>query len=216
MELAETVSVKGRKYGIGIKVAGQSVYVQDGFTQLLCENLRENCIPVVLKVAPRKVGDMFKALGVSSENTPDPLPRSFSPAEAGRIERVMRGEPEPPSDSNTGGAGWIIEAKQPDVLRTLFMDFKGGIDGYFPDAIATLTAHEIRELEARGLWFDWTEPPRPGEFGPVYTDDEAGDDDEQAGDDTRRRSKDGKPAVRPEDITSPLQALEAIKNLTRA
>ncbi|MBT2369960.1 chromosome segregation protein ParM [Streptomyces sp. ISL-10] len=203
MDLAELVSVKGRKYGVGLKVAGQSIYVQDGFTQLLCENLRDNCIPVVLKVAPKKVTEMFKALGVPSEYIPDPLPRSFSPAEKGRIERVMAGEPEPPSDSNTGGAGWIIESKEPDVLRTLFMDFKAGIDGYFPDTIATLTEHEIRELEARDLWFDWTEPPRPGEFGPEPDDEEGDDDAPRKGGGERR-----------EAVTSPRQALEAIKNLS--
>ncbi|MGW2425556.1 chromosome segregation protein ParM [Streptomyces sp. NPDC001709] len=213
MDLAERVSVKGRKYAIGIKVAGQSIYVQDGFTQLLCENLRENCIPVVLKVAPKKVGEMFKALGIPSEHVPEPLPRSFSPAEAGRIDRVMRGEPEPPADSNTGGAGWIVEAKQPDVLRTLYMDFKAGIDDYFPDTVATLTDHEIRELEARGLWFDWTEPPRPGEFGPEPGED--GDDDTPKKDGGKRRS--GKtPAPRHDAVTSPRQALEAIKRLNNA
>ncbi|MEV4975348.1 chromosome segregation protein ParM [Streptomyces scopuliridis] len=211
MDLAERVSVKGRKYGIGLKVAGQSIYVQDGFTQLLCENLRENCIPVVLKVAPKKVGEMFKALGIPSEYTPDPLPRSFSPAEEGRIERVMRGEPEPPTDSNTGGAGWIVEAKQPDVLRTLYMDFKDGIDDYFPDTIETLTDHEIRELEARDLWFDWTEPPRPGEFGPEPSDDE---DDAPKKGGGQRRGGGGKPAARRDAVTSPRQALEAIKNLS--
>ncbi|MDX3762628.1 chromosome segregation protein ParM [Streptomyces sp. AK02-04a] len=213
MDLAERVSIKGRKYGIGLKVAGQSIYVQDGFTQLLCENLRENCIPVVLKVAPKKVADMFKALGISPENTPDPLPRSFSPAEAGRIERVMRGEPEPPANSNTGGAGWIVEAKQPEVLRTLFMDFKAGLDDYFPDTIATLTDHEIRELEARDLWFDWTEPPRPGEFGPE-PDDEDGDDDAPKKGGGKRRGGGGKSAPRRDAVTSPRQALEAIKNLS--
>ncbi|MFI6359540.1 chromosome segregation protein ParM [Streptomyces sp. NPDC050743] len=212
MDLAELVSVKGRKYAVGIKVAGQSIYVQDGFTQLLCENLRENCIPVVLKVAPKKVGDMFKALGIAPEHVPDPLPRSFSPAEAGRIERVMRGEPEPPADSNTGGAGWIVEGTQPDVLRTLFMDFKAGIDDYFPDTVATLTDYEIRELEARGLWFDWTEPPRPGEFGPE-PDDEDGDDDAPTKDGGKRGGG-GKSGVRRDAVTSPRQALEAIKNLS--
>ncbi|MFF4145935.1 chromosome segregation protein ParM [Streptomyces sp. NPDC001698] len=209
MDLAERVSVKGRKYGIGIKVAGQSIYVQDGFTQLLCENLRENCIPVVLKVAPKKVADMFRTLGIPSEYIPDPLPRSFSPAEKGRIDRVMRGEPEPPADSNTGGAGWIVEAKQPDVLRTLFMDFKASIDGYFPDTVATLTDYEIRELEARGLWFDWTEPPRPGEFGPEPDEE---DDAPKKGGGKRRSGS--KPATRRDAVTSPRQALEAIKNLS--
>ncbi|WP_086709598.1 chromosome segregation protein ParM [Streptomyces antimycoticus] len=203
MDLAEKVSVKGRKYGIGIKVAGQSIYVQDGFTQLLCENLRENCIPVVLKVAPGKVGAMFKALGIPSENTPDPLPRSFSPEEAGRIERVMRGEPEPPANSNTGGAGWIVEAKQPEVLRTLFMDFKNGLDDYFPDIIATLTDHEIRELEARDLWFDWTEPG----------DDEDGDDGAPKKGGGKRHGG-GNSAARRDAVTSPRQALEAIKHLS--
>ncbi|MYZ34360.1 MULTISPECIES: chromosome segregation protein ParM, partial [unclassified Streptomyces] len=210
MDLAEKVSVKGRKYGIGLKVAGQSIYVQDGFTQLLCENLRENCIPVVLKVAPKKVTAMFTALGISSENIPDPLPRSFSPAEQGRIERVMRGEPEPPANSNTGGAGWIVEAKQPDVLRTLFVDFKAGLDDYFPDITATLTDYEIRELDARDLWFDWTEPPRPGEFGPEPDDDDT--DDAPRGGGKGRGG--GKPATRRDTVTSPRQALEAIKNLS--
>ncbi|MFJ1847081.1 chromosome segregation protein ParM [Streptomyces sp. NPDC088146] len=213
MDLAELVSVKGRKYGVGIKVAGQSIYVQDGFTQLLCENLRENCIPVVLKVAPKKVTDMFKALGTPPEHIPAPLPRSFSPEEAGRIERVMRGEPEPPTNSNTGGAGWIIESKQPDVLRTLFMDFKAGIDDYFPDTIATLTEYEIRELEARDLWFDWTVPPRPGEFGDE-PDDENWDDDAPKKGSGKPRSGGGKSATRRDAVTSPRQALEAIKNLS--
>lgn len=213
MDLAESVSVKGRKYGVGLKVAGQSIYVQDGFTQLLCENLRENCIPVVLKVAPQKVTAMFKALGISSENTPDPLPRSFSAEEEGRIDRVMRGEPEPAADSNTGGAGWIVEAKQPEVLRTLFMDFTAGIDDYFPDTVQNLTDHEIRELEARDLWFDWNEPPRPGEFG-EEPDDEDGDDDTPKKGGGKRRSGGGKSATRRDAVTSPRQALEAIRNLS--
>ncbi|MFH8698983.1 chromosome segregation protein ParM [Streptomyces chartreusis] len=210
MDLAERVSVKGRKYGIGLKVAGQSIYVQDGFTQLLCENLRENCIPVVLKVAPKKVADMFRALGIPPEYIPDPLPRSFSPEEKGRIERVMRGEPEPPSNSNTGGAGWIVEGKQPDVLRTLYMDFGAGIDGYFPDTISTLTGHEIRELEKRELWFDWNEPPRPGEFGP-----EPDDEDDAPWEGGGQRHGGIKSAARRDEVTSPRQALEAIRNLSR-
>ncbi|MFH8470337.1 chromosome segregation protein ParM [Streptomyces sp. NPDC017991] len=209
MDLAEQVSVKGRKYGVGLKVAGQSIYVQDGFTQLLCENLRENCIPILLKVAPKKITDMFKALGTTAEYIPEPLPRSFSPEEAGRIERIMAGEPEPPSDSNTGGAGWIIEGKKPEVLRTLYMDFKADIALLFPDTVQHLTDHEIRELEARGLWFDWTEPPRPGEFGPEPKD-EAEDEDTVPHHRGRRA-----PAPRRRDtVTTARQALETIKHLT--
>ncbi|MBP0453985.1 chromosome segregation protein ParM [Kitasatospora sp. RG8] len=204
MDNAEELSVKGRKYAIGEKVAGQSVYVQDGFTQLLNENLRELCIPIVLKVAPKKVADMFKALGVAPENVPAPLPRSFSKAEDGRIDRIMRGEPEPPNNSNTGGVGWIVDGSKPEVMRSLYMDFSKPIDHLFPETITRLTDHEITELTKRGLWFDWqNEPPRPGEFGP--------DSDEP-----RKPRGAGKSGGRHDAITSPRQALDAIKNLTGA
>ncbi|MFC9067920.1 MULTISPECIES: chromosome segregation protein ParM [Streptomyces] len=170
MDLAEQVSVKGRKYGIGIKVAGQSVYVQDGFTQLLNENLRALSVPVVLNVAPKKIADMFKALGISPENIPEPLPRSFTKADEGRIERIMAGEPEPPVDSNTGGVGWIIESVKPEVMRALYMDFGAGIAHLFPEQIGRLTAHEIAEIDARDLWGDWNRPDE-------QPDDEDPDDD---------------------------------------
>jgi len=201
MELAETASVKGRKYAIGEKVVGQSVEVQDGFTRLLCDNLRENSIPVVLKVAAPKMKAMFSALGI--EDVPEPLPRTFTSAPAGRFERIMNGEPEPASDDNTGGVGWIIEGKTPEVLRTLFADYDKGIGHLFPDQIHGLTEHEITELEKLGLWFDWNLPPQPGEFGPE-PDDEDGygeyDDEGWPGS--------GAP------INSTQDALDAIKELT--
>lgn len=197
MDLAERVSVKGRKYGIGIKVAGQSIYVQDGFTQLLRENLRENSIPVVLKVAAKKVHEMFSALGVAPEHTPEPLPRSFSPAETGRLDRILNGEPEPPANSNTGGVGWIIEHTRPEVLRTLFMDFSQDIAPLFPEQITRLTDHEIAELDKRGLWGDWNRPD----------DDLDGEDDLDDWD----YEQPSQPA-----ITTASDALAAINRLTHA
>ncbi|MFC8454212.1 chromosome segregation protein ParM [Kitasatospora sp. NPDC057223] len=214
MDNAEEISVKGRKYAIGEKVAGQSVYVQDGFTQLLNENLRELCIPIVLKVAPRKVTAMFKALGIAPEDIPEPLPRSFSKADEGRIDRIMRGEPEPPSNANTGGVGWIVDGSKPEVMRSLFIDFSQPVDHLFPETITHLTDHEIAELTKRDLWFDWqNEPPRPGEFGPETNEEDEDDDG------APRRGKPrtgGKGAARHDAVTSPRQALAAIKHLTGA
>ncbi|MER5950191.1 chromosome segregation protein ParM [Streptomyces sp. NPDC001904] len=215
MDLAEHVSVKGRKYGVGEDVAGQSIYVQDGFTQLLNENLRENSIPIVLKVAAKKVTEMFKALGIKGEDIPAPLPRSFTQEPEGRIERIMNGEPEPASNANTGGVGWIIENRKPEVLRTLFLDFKHDISHLFPDTITRLTEHEIAELEARDLWFDWTEPPRPGEFGEEpddLDDDSDGPDYPRSGRSRPSRAKNQHQAERP--VTTPAQALARIKHLT--
>ncbi|WP_199546390.1 chromosome segregation protein ParM [Streptomyces sp. N35] len=214
MDLAEQASVKGRKYAIGEDVAGQSIYVHDGFTQLLNENLRENSIPIVLKVAAKKVPEMFKALGVPAENIPAPLPRSFTQEPEGRIERVMKGEPEPAADSNTGGAGWIVENRKPEVLRTLYINFLESIAHLFPEQVYRLTDHEIRELEARGLWFDWTLPPQPGEFGEEIEDEDA--DDLDASDTTRTRSASRAGGARryEAEVTTPAQALERIKHLT--
>ncbi|MFB7900660.1 chromosome segregation protein ParM, partial [Streptomyces xiamenensis] len=101
---------------------------------------------------------LCKALGIAPDNIPEPLPRSFSKGDEGRIERIMAGEPEPPVDSNTGGVGWIIESVKPEVMRALYMDFGAGIADLFPEQIGRLTDHEIAELEARDLWGDWNRP----------------------------------------------------------
>ena len=123
----------------------------------------------------------------------------------------MNGEPEPPVNSNTGGVGWIIEGKKPEVLRTLYMDFSAGIDHLFPDQVATLTDHEIAELEARGLWFDWTLPPQPGEFG---------DERRRGGRPAQQREHRPRPRRSRETSAQPVatahQALDAIKKLTNA
>lgn len=122
----------------------------------------------------------------------------------------MNGEPEPPTDSNTGGVGWIVESRKPEVLRTLFMDFKQPIGHLFPDTVAHLTDHEIAELEARGLWFDWNEPPRPGEFGPEPKDGDGEDPGPRKG-----NSRGGaRPMPGQPTITTPREALDAIARLT--
>ncbi|MFB8058773.1 chromosome segregation protein ParM [Kitasatospora purpeofusca] len=223
MDRAESGTVKGRKYGIGEHVAGQSVFVQDGFTQLLLENIRENSpAPVVLKVAAKKVLEMFKTLGVAPDDIPEPLPRSFSPEAEGRIDRILSGEAEPPGDDNTGGVGWIVPRSKPEVLRTLFMNFNEPIAPLFPDEVFGLTPHEIAELEKRDLWFDWNEPPRPGEFG----DDDLDEDDAWIDDEPKPARKSGaktggkgggKARAIPgrSNVRSPDEALAALHKLGR-
>ncbi|RKE02938.1 chromosome segregation protein ParM [Streptomyces sp. TLI_171] len=198
--LAQEVSVKGRKYGIGEVIAGQSAQVQHGFPSLMLKNIRENGIPVLLKLAPGDITSTFKDLGVALEYIPDALPRSFSREAGGRIERILAGEAEPPSDSNTGGVGWTVPGRKPEVLRTLFADFGKGIDDLFSAEVYDLTAHETRELEARSLLFDWSLPPQPGEFG-----DDPDDEDEEPA-----PKRGGKTAGR-STITTVDQALAAIR-----
>ncbi|MFJ3159707.1 hypothetical protein [Streptomyces kanasensis] len=104
------------------------------------------------------------------------------------------------------------------LMRSLYADSDTDLAELFPDEVNRLTDYEISELEKRGLWFDWNEPVRPGEFWP---EPEEGDDgDSKSG----RRSGGGggkggdkRSSRRAEpQITSPRQALEAIKSLTDA
>ncbi|MFB8136393.1 chromosome segregation protein ParM [Streptomyces mirabilis] len=159
-DLGEQVTVKGRKYGIGQGIGAQSAEVQDGFTRLMAENIRENSIPVLLRTPPGRITEEFKALGFPKDKIPEPLPRTFTSLKAsGRFDRIMKGEAEPPADPNTGGVGWIIEGNEAPRLRTLQVFAPGqSIDHLFPGLVAQLTDHEIRELDKRGLWGDWNAP----------------------------------------------------------
>ncbi|MFJ9520669.1 chromosome segregation protein ParM [Kitasatospora sp. NPDC101801] len=213
---AVTLSVKGRKYALGETLAGQSCYVHDGFPSLLLQNLRANGIPVALDPGPKKVTEMMKALSVAADDIPDPLPRSFAKTAGGRIERIMQGEAEPPTDSNTGGAGWIVPIAKPETMRTLFMDFSEPIAPLFPDAVFGLTDYEIKQLTVLGLWFDWDLPPQPGEFGDEEDEDDLDDFDDEPK--SRTKAAKGKGAARGggmagrSNITSPQDALAALRN----
>ena len=106
-------------------------------------------------------------------------------------------------------------------MRSLYADFDTDLSNLFPDEVNRLTDYEISELEKRGLWFDWNEPVRPGEFWP-----EPDEYDEGEGRSRRRGGGGGGKGGggrgskggdrRPEQVASPRQALEAIKNLTDA
>lgn len=174
-DLSEQITVKGRKYGIGEGIGAQSAEVQDGFTRLMAENIRENSTPILLRTPPGRMTEEFKALGFSRNKIPEPLPRTFvRPESTGRLDRIIAGEAEPPSDPNTGGVGWIIDGNEAPRLRTLrvFHPDGRGIDHLFPGVVQHLTDHEITELERRGVWFDWTLPPQPGEFGDEEDEDD--------------------------------------------
>ncbi|GAA2638584.1 hypothetical protein [Streptomyces axinellae] len=130
----------------------------------------------------------------------------------------MRGEADPENGVSTGGVAVIVlDNGRAVLMRSLYADFDTDLSELFPDEVNRLTDHETSELEKRGLWFDWNEPPRPGEFWP-----EPDEDDEGEGR-PRRRGSGGKGDAgrqsggrRSEQVASPRQALEAIKSLTDA
>ncbi|MEU8480370.1 chromosome segregation protein ParM [Streptomyces hygroscopicus] len=218
----EDLTVTGLKYGIGFNPAGQSPFAHNGFSTEMKDNLRQNSRPVIFNMG--SPGATRKAAEGTMENAYDvpTIPARYSRSEGSAIERAMRGEADPENGVSTGGVAVIVlDNGRAVLMRSLYADFDTDLSQLFPDEVNRLTDYEISELEKRGLWFDWNEPVRPGEFWP-----EPDEDDEGEGRSRRRGgggdgksggghdSKDG--GRRSEQVASPRQALEAIKSLTDA
>ncbi|MGW2353671.1 chromosome segregation protein ParM [Actinacidiphila glaucinigra] len=217
--LGDDLTVMGLKYGIGFNAAGQSPFAHNGFSTEMKDNLRQNSRPVVFNMG--SPGATRKAAEGTMENPYDvpTIPARYARQEGSVIERAMRGEADPENGVSTGGVAVIVlDNGRAVLMRSLYVDFDTDLADLFPEQVNRLTDHEIRELTRLGLWFDWNEPPRPGEFGPE--DDE---EDEDGGRPRRggrggKRSRSG-PAgggsgPRRDAVTSPRQALDAIKHLT--
>ncbi|MFH8717355.1 chromosome segregation protein ParM [Streptomyces zaomyceticus] len=215
----DDLTVTGLKYGIGFKPAGQSPFAHNGFSTEMKDNLRQNSRPVIFNMG--SPGATRKAAEGTMENPHDvpTIPARYSRSEGSAIERAMRGEADPENGVSTGGVAVIVlDNGRAVLMRSLFADFDTDLATLFPDEVVRLTNYEIEELTKRGLWFDWNEPVRPGEFWP---EPEEGDDGE--GKSSRRRGggggkgggKRGSRRAEPQ-VTSPRQALEAIKSLTNA
>ncbi|NEA14138.1 chromosome segregation protein ParM [Streptomyces halstedii] len=216
----EDLTVTGLKYGIGFNPAGQSPFAHNGFSTEMKDNLRQNSRPVIFNMG--SPGATRKAAEGTMENAYDvpTIPARYAQQEGSAIERAMNGEADPENGVSTGGvAVMVMDNGRAVLMRSLYADFDTDLATLFPDDVPRLTDHEISELEKRGLWFDWNEPVRPGEFWPEPDEDDDGD-----GRSRRRGGGGGKgggrsskgSGRRSEQVTSPRQALEAIKNLTDA
>ncbi|WPO76274.1 chromosome segregation protein ParM [Streptomyces sp. KN37] len=215
----EDLTVTGLKYGIGFNPAGQSPFAHNGFSTEMKDNLRQNSRPVIFNMG--SPGATRKAAEGTMENPYDvpTIPARYSRSEGSAIERAIKGEADPENGVSTGGVAVIVlDNGRAVLMRSLYADFDTDLAELFPAEANRLTDYEISELEKRGLWFDWNEPVRPGEFWPEPDEDDEGEDR------SRRRgggkggggrgSKSGGRSS--EKVTSPRQALEAIKSLTDA
>ncbi|WP_331733989.1 chromosome segregation protein ParM (plasmid) [Streptomyces sp. NBC_01220] len=216
----DDLTVTGLKYGIGFNPAGQSPFTHNGFSTEMKDNLRQNSRPTIFNMG--SPGATRKAAEGTMENAYDvpTIPARYAQQEGSAIERAMRGEADPENGVSTGGvAVMVMDNGRAVLMRSLYADFDTDLAELFPDEVIHLTDHEISELGKRGLWFDWNEPVRPGEFWPEPEDD--GDED----DGSRHRGGGGKggggkrgnkSSSRESQVTSPRQALEAIKSLNNA
>ncbi|WP_331718435.1 chromosome segregation protein ParM [Streptomyces sp. NBC_00624] len=222
----DDLTVTGLKYGIGFKPAGQSPFAHNGFSTEMKDNLRQNSRPVIFNMG--SPGATRKAAEGTMENAYDvpTIPARYSRQEGSAIERAMRGEADPENGVSTGGVAVIVlDNGRAVLMRALYADFDTDLSNLFPNDVNRLTDYEISELEKRGLWGDWNREPDPGEFWPEPAEDDDGDDDGRS----RRRSggsggkvDGGKRGTKSDtrraepQVTSPRQALEAIKSLNNA
>ncbi|WP_331759386.1 chromosome segregation protein ParM [Streptomyces sp. NBC_01579] len=218
----DDLTVTGLKYGIGFNPAGQSPFAHNGFSTEMKDNLRQNSRPTIFNMG--SPGATRKAAEGTMENAYDvpTIPARYSRQEGSTIERAMRGEADPENGVSTGGVAVIVlDNGRAVLMRSLYADFDSDLSNLFPDEVNRLTDYEISELEKRGLWGDWNREPDPGEFWPEPKEN---DGDDNSG--SRRRGSVGKGGSgkrsaksgsgRSEQVTSPRQALEAIKSLNNA
>ncbi|MFE7948240.1 chromosome segregation protein ParM [Streptomyces sp. NPDC057426] len=211
----DDLTVTGLKYGIGFKPAGQSPFAHNGFSTEMKDNLRQNSRPVIFNMG--SPGATRKAAEGTMENPYDvpTIPARYSRSEGSAIERAMRGEADPENGVSTGGVAVIVlDNGRAVLMRSLYADFDTDLADLFPDEVNRLTDYEIAELEKRSLWGDWNREPEPGEFWPADDEDDDGDGKSRRRGGGKRGSKSG--SRRAEQVTSPRQALEAIKSLTDA
>lgn len=216
----DDLTVTGLKYGIGFNPAGQSPFAHNGFSTEMKDNLRQNSRPTIFNMG--SPGATRKAAEGTMENAYDvpTIPARYAQQEGSAIERAMRGEADPENGVSTGGVAiMVMDNGRAVLMRSLYANFDTNLAALFPDEVNRLTDHEINELEKRGLWFDWNEPVRPGEFWP-----EPDEDDEGEGRSRRRGGGGGggkgggrgsKGGSR-QEVVSARKALEAIKSLTDA
>ncbi|MGP3636150.1 chromosome segregation protein ParM [Streptomyces sp. 24-1644] len=215
----DDLTVTGLKYGIGFNPAGQSPFAHNGFSTEMKDNLRQNSRPSIFNMG--SPGATRKAAEGTMENAYDvpTIPARYAQQEGSAIERAMRGEADPENGVSTGGVAiMVMDNGRAVLMRSLYADFDTDLAELFPDDVNHLTDHEISELEKRGLWFDWNEPVRPGEFWPEPKEDD-GDD----GGSRRRGGGGGKggggrgsKGGSRQEVVSARKALEAIKSLTDA
>ncbi|GAA3384470.1 chromosome segregation protein ParM [Streptomyces racemochromogenes] len=183
--LGELLSVKGRKYAMAFKPAGQDMKVEDGFTSTMRNQLKANSRPVILNMgdaaATRRAFDGL----VASEWIPDPLPGEYGGTRL-TIEQRIAGEEAPEDASGIGGVGWIVIKGRPILMRALYVDLSGhdaerNLAALFPDTVQHLTPYEIQKLDELGLLGDWNAPD--------LDDEDEGSDEDWDGDSGTRRRK---------------------------
>ncbi|MGW5609421.1 DNA translocase FtsK [Streptomyces sp. NPDC003753] len=168
-EMTDVLAREGRKFGIGVVFAGQSLNLSKLGGQSSLRDQVQGGIGVVLRIASASGGIAARQAtgGLAGDIDLAEIPDRFN-ASTSLMDRMNGTVTDTPGET-TQGVGHIVTGSEATMMRTLYVHLPkdgspDGLDEIFPEggAINTLTGREIEALTALGLWHDWTMPPPTG------------------------------------------------------
>ncbi|WOT40667.1 DNA translocase FtsK [Streptomyces coeruleorubidus] len=164
--MTDVLAREGRKFGIGIVFAGQSLNLSKLGGEASLRDQVQGGIGVVLRIAGSSGGIAARQAtgGLAGDADLADIPDRFNAATS--LMDRMHGTVDDTPGETTQGVGHTVTGSGAVMMRTLYVHLpkdgsRDGLDDIFPEggAINTLTDREIEALTELGLWHDWTMPP---------------------------------------------------------
>ncbi|WP_260474162.1 DNA translocase FtsK [Streptomyces sp. WAC 04229] len=164
--MTDVLAREGRKFGIGIVFAGQSLNLSKLGGEASLRDQVQGGIGVVLRIAGSSGGIAARQAtgGLAGDVDLADIPDRFN-ARTSLMDRMHGVTDDVPGDP-TQGVGHTVTGSGATMMRSLYVHLPkdGSPDGLgeiFPEhgGINTLTDREINALTELGLWHDWTTPP---------------------------------------------------------
>lgn len=167
--MTDVLAREGRKFGIGIVFAGQSLNLSKLGGEASLRDQVQGGIGVVLRIASSSGGIAARQAtgGLAGDVDLADIPDRFN-ASMSLMDR-MHGVTDDVPGEPTHGVGHVVTGSGATMMRSLYVHLpkdgsRDGLDDIFPEGggINTLTDREIDTLTGLGLWHDWTMPPPSG------------------------------------------------------
>lgn len=164
--MTDVLAREGRKFGIGIVFAGQSLNLSKLGGEASLRDQVQGGIGVVLRIASSSGGIAARQAtgGLAGDVDLADIPDRFN-ASTSLMDRIHGVTDDVPGDP-THGVGHTVTGSGATMMRSLYVHLpkdgsRDGLDEIFPEGggINTLTDRETDALTELGLWHDWTMPP---------------------------------------------------------
>ncbi|MFD5430372.1 hypothetical protein [Streptomyces sp. NPDC127084] len=168
-QMTDVLAREGRKFGIGVVFAGQSLNLDKLGGSASLRDQVQGGIGVVLRIAGGIAARQATG-GLAGDAELAEIPDRFG-AHTSLMDRMLGTDTDVPG-ATTQGTGHTVTGSDAVMMRTLYVHLPddGSPDGLadiFPEdgAINVLTDREIDALTELGLWHDWTMQPPTGKEG---------------------------------------------------